>query len=68
MSRSPAKWAMQFVPAPFLYRLRSEYGDLGELWQRAFSEDCFTCLAKWKAAAAKALEGGRTYGTAEAMP
>ena len=59
---------MQFVPAPFVYRLRKEYGDLEELWQRGFSEDCHTYLAKWNATAAKALDGGRTYGTAEAMP
>ena len=31
MSRSPAKRAMQFVPAGFVYGLQKEHGDLGEL-------------------------------------
>ena len=30
--------AMQFVKGGFSYRLRKEYGHLGEIWQRGFSE------------------------------
>ena len=30
--------AMQFVKGGFSYRLRKEFGYLGEVWQRGFSE------------------------------
>ena len=93
--------AMQLVKGGFSYRLKKEYGYLGEVWQRGFSESrvgdrqsflkhreyiaanpvkagladspeaypySFSYLANRKAAAAKALDGGHSCGTAEAMP
>lgn len=37
MSPSPAETAMRFVPGGFVYRLRKECGNQGELWRRGFS-------------------------------
>jgi hypothetical protein len=61
--------AMQLIKGGFSYRLRKDFGYLGEVWQRGFSETrvedhCFQYLAEQKATAAKAGNSRQRDGTA----
>jgi putative transposase len=67
LKRRPMGRAMPFIKGAFSYRLKKDFGHLGEVWQRGFSElrmedglvhslgtfpYCFTYLAERKLAEA----------------